>query len=124
MANMSLGAYTFESNPAEPLDVIKKYRSCSHVGTYSDVGFFSWGPAIKGKTITLKWSYMSLAQFDSLKTLYEADATVVFNPQDGSGKTYNVEILSFDGEYHIDMTGPIAEYRKNISMALLIMSEI
>jgi len=39
----------------------------------------------------------------------------------GDGRTYNVQILSLNGEYHLD-TAAAAAWRKNVEMDLIIES--
>ncbi len=121
---MILGTYTFDWLPTT-MTMVKPDKYCADVLTYESVSFFSWGMAIVGKKITLKWNYMSVDQYESLHALYAADEQVVFNPDDGSGETYNVEITNLQGEYHVypdvDASGI---YRKNVGLELLIMSEV
>jgi hypothetical protein len=123
MSNISLGGYTFLYNPAR-MTAIKPERSTGKVDTYSSVGFFSWGSSIVGKEITMEWDVVEKSLVDELDTLYAADETIILDPQDGSEKTYNVEIESFDWDYHIYSDVDTAKYRKNVKMTLLIMSEV
>ena len=95
---MILGAYTFVYNPGQ-MSAIKSEKSTAKVVTYSSIGFFTWGATIVGKEITLEWNILEVEQVDNLKTLYVADVPVVWDPQDGYGKTYNVEIYSLDWDY-------------------------
>jgi len=118
---MTLGAYTFAINPNEPVPIITGERRTGDIKTLGGVAFFSWGVFIPGQKIPLPWSFMSTAQFDSLLAIRDADAQVVWDPENGS--TYNVEVLSLNGEYHLD-AGAGAAYRKNVEMILLIMSEV
>ena len=121
---MQLGAYPFDWLPSD-MTIIKPDKYCSEVLTYSSIGFFSWGVTIVGKRITLRWNYMSVAQYEALHTLYAADVPVVFDPDDESHSTYNVEVIGLKGEYHIypeiDASGI---FRKNVSLELLILSEV
>jgi hypothetical protein len=121
---MKLGTYTFTDNPEEFIDIIAQKHSAS-VDTYTTVAYFSWGMLIDGKEIILEWDYMSKAQFDALDTLYQADTATVFDPQDGKGNTYNVEITNLEGQYFVspEVTGA-RDYRKNVKMSLLILSEV
>ncbi len=124
MAKMVLGTLTFSRNPSE-MTVIKKDRVTAVKETYSSVALFSWGSSIIGKTIELSWPFMTINDFTDLEALVDADEAVVFNPEDGSLKTYNVEIIGLDGKYHI--TPSVADdagYRKDVRLTLLIMSEV
>jgi hypothetical protein len=111
--------------PAE-MTIIKKERTTSSVKTYSRVAVFSWGVSIVGKTIELYWPAMTTVLFDSLQSVYEGDVPVTFLPMlddsssSSSDTDYIVEVLSFDGQYHITTNGA---YRKEVRMTLLIMSE-
>ena len=51
--------------------------------------------------------------------LEDDNASKVFTP--GDGHTYNVQILSLNGEYHLD-TAAAAAWRKNVEMDLIIES--
>ena len=118
---MTLGAYTFVINPNEPVSIVTEERRASSIKTLGGVAFFSWGALLPGQKITLPWSFMSTAQYNQLLSLLTDDDQVVWDPENGS--TYNVEILSLKGEYHLD-AGAGAAYRKNVEMILLIMSEV
>jgi hypothetical protein len=120
---MQLGNYTFDWPPSA-MTIIKPDKYCSDVLTFDSVGFFSWGMAIVGKKLTLRWNYMSVDQYESLHTLYAADAPVVFDPDDESGNTYTVEIINLQGEYYIHPEiNASGIFRKNIELELLILSE-
>jgi hypothetical protein len=123
MARMSLGAYTLLQNPIEA-GVIEKDKSCASVLTYTSVGYFSWGTSIIGKQVILGWNYMRSDQYASLQTLYEADVPVVFNPQDGRSRTYNVEITNLSGNYFEKLTTPSSVFRKDARLTLLILSQV
>ena len=123
MPNMSLDTYTFSVNPSD-MPIIKAERSASYVDTYSGIAFFSWGPVLPGREILLEWTYMPADMWDQLDTLYQADAEVIFDPQDGSGKAYNVEILKLDGQWFLKWGTDSGTLRKNVKMVLLIMSEV
>lgn len=124
MSNMALGGYTFASNPAEIDDIMMPLKRSASQETYTSVAFFSWGTSIVGKTIVLSWDYITCSMFDSLNTLYQADLPVVFDPQDGSSKTYNVEIVDLNGKYHLGLASSADWERKDVKLQLLIMSEV
>lgn len=123
MANIAIGTITLDHNPTK-MTLVRKEKSCAAVPTYEGVAYFSWGVSIIGKKIDLDFSYVDSAIFDDLDDLFEADAPVVFDPQDGSGKTYNVEIMSLDGDYHRTLDFTSGHFRKNVRMTLLILSEV
>lgn len=127
MAFQILGSVTFTQNPGS-MTIIRPDRICSYIPTYASVGFFSWGPSIIGKEVLLKWSVMPSGQYEDIHTLWEADAQVLFNPQDGETygggqRSYYVEVLDLQGEYCIGVTtsGDRGK-RKNIDLKLLIMA--
>ena len=123
MSNMILGSYTFVQDPIK-MDVLGPDKFCSHVQTYSGVGYFSWGTTIVGKVVEMSWDYMRADEYDSLMTLYTADAPVVFDPQDGTGKTYNVEIENLSGRYYMFLETGDTKYRRDVTLKLLILSEV
>jgi hypothetical protein len=126
MANLSLGAYTFDINPLKMAGIIKPMKKSAIKYTYDNVAFFSWAASIKGVVIVLEWELMSTDQFTEIDDLYQVGDTVVFNPQDGTGKTYNVEIVNFDGNYfvYLGLEDEEGNYRENVKLELLIMSEV
>jgi len=129
MANMSLGSYEFARNPsiyAQP-ELVAKQRHSASVETYSSLAFFSWGLSVAGKTITLEWQYLPDSQYSSLRAILEADDAVVFDPQDGSNKTYTVEVLSVTGKYHYKLAATSTTedvWRKDVAVELLILAEV
>lgn len=124
MSNMILGGYTFAQNPSDIGDILIPRRHCASVETYSSVAFFSWGASVIGKTVSLAWDYLSCDMFDALNALYQADAALVFDPQDGNGDTYNVEILSLTGKYHLGLAHDDSDWRTAVKLELLILSEV
>jgi hypothetical protein len=123
MANISIGAVTLKSNPTD-LTLIRADKTCAAQQTYSSVAFFSWGASIIGKEIELLWNWMEADDFAALDALYAADAPVVFDPQDGGGKTYNVEIMALDGKYHMEFGTVSTVMRRDVTMTLLMLSEV
>lgn len=123
MSNMVLGTHTFIKQP-KTMTMIQKDRETATVQTYSNVALFSWGASIVGKVIEIGWPVMATSEYTSFQTIYEADAQIVFDPQDGKSKTYNVEVLSLDGEYLVHLSDASGHIRKNVKLKLLIMSEV
>jgi len=121
MGLISVGALTFTRNPAS-MTPVEDVRYNTFVLTYSGVAHFSWGLDIVGKEIELTWPYMNNPEFNTLKAIYEADSAVVFDPNDGGGSTYNVELTSLDSTYFMgrDTNGK----RLNVKLTLLILSEV
>jgi hypothetical protein len=104
------------------MTVLRADRITATAQTYTSVAFYSWGARLIGKTITLSWNAMTATQFTALDAIFQADAAVVWNPIDivGGSTTYNVEIVTFNGEYLAGVT----ELRINCTMELLILSEV
>jgi hypothetical protein len=124
MANMALASYTFEKNPTNVDDIIRKKRRVSSIKTFTKVAVFSWGVSIVGQTIVLNWDYMPTGMYESLRTLYEADSQVVFDPQNGTSKTYNVEVMDLSGKYFIYLDNASGHHYQNVKLSLLIASEV
>lgn len=115
---MILGDYTFETNPEDSFEIIKSEKSSAKLDTYTGVAFFSWGMILAGTVILLKWNAMSTAMFDELDNIYQADASTTFVPSnDSQGDSYDVEIMSLKGKYHMELEGT---YRKDVELELLI----
>jgi len=123
MANMKFDSTTLQSNPTD-LTLIRPDKTSAHKQTYSSVAYFSWGVSIIGKLIDLRWSWMQADEFDDLDDLFTADEPVVWDPQDGSGESYNVEIVSLDGKYHMEFGETSTVMRKDVIMTVLILSEV
>lgn len=118
MSNMILGNYTFAHNP-DNFPVIKKKLTLAHVETYENIAVMSWGSSYAGVILTLTWNLMRKTQWDELYEIYEEDAEVVFDPQDGNSKTFNVRVLRLDGSHFLGLS-----LYKDVTMELLIMSEV
>ena len=117
---MVLDGYTFTLNP-ETCEMPIKEKRANTVKTLDGAAYFSWGAILPGIVLTLKWKYMSVAMFSQLETKNEDDDQIVFNP--GSGTSYNVEIQSLKGAWFLDQTAG-AQFRKDVSLELVIMSEV
>lgn len=121
MANIVLGGVTPSREPSDRPMIRPRKRSAS-IDTYSAAAFFSWGLSVIGQEVEFYWDYLPASDFDNLDTIYANDAQVVLNPNDGSGKTYNVNIVDLDGKYHIGVDD--AFVRKDVRLTLLIMSQV
>jgi len=119
---MSLGSYTFLRNP-EKCTYPQKRKYASVVETFGGAAYFSWGCVLPGQILNLTWPGMETTMFDELITLFEADTQVVFDPNVGLGTTYNVEIQSLLGDFLAPYPGA-ADYKKNVKMELVIISEV
>lgn len=118
MSNISLGGSALAFNPSD-ITLLRPDRFSAFTLTYAGVEFFSWGTSVIGKRIELSWDFLEAAHFDTLDTLFQSDSLAVFDPQDGSAHTYNVQILSLEGKYYEGVT----IHRKDVRLVLLIMSQ-
>lgn len=123
MAHPSIGTFTPKIGPGS-MTIVRPEKKTAVVETYSSVAYFGWPASIVGKVIELTWNWMDGEDFNALDTLYAADAAVVFNPGDGLGKTYNVNILSLDGKYYKGTGITTASIRTDVVCRLLIMSQV
>jgi len=116
---MRLGSYTFARNPNECPTLTPK-RDFAAVDTYNGVATFSWGVTLIGRTIRLSWNFCESAQYDTMEAIFKNDTTTTFYPNDGNGKTYNVEVVDFGGSLFLFLG---KYWRKNVYMDLLLLSE-
>lgn len=123
MANIVIGTVTLTRNPRE-MTLVKPDKASAVKQTHSGVAYFGWPATIVGKVIDLTWDTLNADEFASLDTIYAADVPVVFNPQDGLGRTYNVNVLSLDGKYLLGLDNAHASFREEVKMQLLIMSQV
>jgi len=123
MAKITIGTFEPELNPGS-MTIVRQEKKTAVIETYSSVAYFSWSASIVGKIIELAWNWMNGADFLALDTLYAADAVAVFNPGDGLGKTFNVNILSLDGTYYMGTGVTTASIRTDVKVQLLIMSQV
>jgi len=117
--NQRLGSYIFEWNP-DRYSIPGKEKSFSMVETYSSVGWFSWGMFEK-KTITLEWDWMSLAQYNAIKAIFEQDVQTSWT--DGKTIAYTVEINDFGGDY-FENYGIDLAYRENVKLELYMVAAL
>lgn len=122
MANIVIDSYTLIKNPIE-MTLLEKDKFASSILTYTSVAYFSWGTTLIGKVLSLRWGALTIAEYNILQVKYEADTEIVFDPQQGDSKTYNVEMSRFTGGYHMSLLDS-ADFRKDVEMDLLIISEV
>ena len=69
---------------------------------------------------------MKETDFAALDALMDADGTVVFDPQDGSSHTFNVWLISLDGDYFLEMGNgdSTSVFRRNVVLVMAIESEV
>ena len=114
---MTLGGTAFTLNP-EKCTLPMKQKRAANIETIGGNAYFSWGTFIEGQEVEMEWSYMPVAQFNTLQTKYEADIQITWVP--GTGVSYYVEMLSLEGKFFIDQTGA-ALHRGDVKLKLVIM---
>jgi len=77
---VKLGAYTFDWNP-DVFTLPQAEKSLGKVKTYSSIAFFSWGLSLLGKEISIEWDWMGVDQYERLRSLFEANTSVVWDPE-------------------------------------------
>lgn len=113
--------YTFEQDPYYMTE-IRENKDDAVVDTYEGAEYFEWDETIVGKSLTLKWHACPATQFDQFKAFRIGGKALVFDPDIGTGKTYNVRMINpFDGDYLI---GEISSWRENVVITLFILSEV
>lgn len=124
MANVIIGSHTCTLDPMR-MTMVRADKACASVQTFDSVAYFSWGTTLIGKEILLEWPVMDASEFASLDTIFQADASFTFNPNDGVvTDTYTVEMTSFTGDYWRGRGTTTSETRKNVKMTLLILAVI
>jgi hypothetical protein len=119
---MKIGGYTvYDDDAPSDMTLIQPDKACSSVKTFAGVDFFSYGLTLLGKTLQLSWDYMTTRLFTQVDTMFRADVPVVFDPEDGSGQTFSVEITKCDGKYFTSFEGRAGFLRKDAVVELLIM---
>jgi len=123
MANIIIGSVTCRINPAE-MTLVRPDKVTAIKQTYDGTAYFAWPANIVGKVIDIKWDFMDADEFAALDVLNVADDPVVFNPNDGLGLTFNVNIVALDGKYLLGLDNTENSVRKDVTMTLLIMSQV
>ena len=120
---MRLGTYLFPWTP-DRFTIPQADRIHAAEKTWSSAVLFSWGADIIGKRIVMEWEFTSVAQYDEMRAILEADAGVEWDPNRPGygGMAYNVEVLAVDGEY-FEVADKEQPYRRNVRVELMIMSE-
>lgn len=124
MARMILGAYTFAVNPGNPIPRIEPRLIKSTVDNYSDFTSFTFPQADQycGIELSYKWPVMDESMYESLHAIYLADVDVVFQPQNGDTRQFNVEVLDLTpGTAMLVMDGATSK-RLNVELTLKIRS--
>lgn len=121
MANVIIGTVTCKNNPRE-MTLIRPDKPSAVKQTYSGVAYFSWPATIVGKELELTWDHMAGDDFAAIDAIFVADEPFTFNPNDGKGKQFTVNMLSLDGKYLIGLDDSANSTREEVRMTLLVMS--
>ena len=123
---MILGGYTFAKIPTGIPQVIQKGIDVAIAKTIGGVASFAWDASYVGETVSLQWSLMTTAQYASLQAIYVAGVPVTFDPDDGSGLTFTVIIPTggLRGAVHINRADSAGNYRKDVTLNLVITAEL
>lgn len=113
-----LGAYTFGWNP-DTMDIPESAKVVAEEKTYKGSAIFQWPALIEGQPVTMKWDWMSIAQYNSLRTLYLSPDVITWDPQYLG--TYQVIVTSLKGTYIKVSLNDIA-YRESVELTLNIRS--
>lgn len=101
MANMELGNYTFDLDPAQvgglDADSLLKPKMVTTADTLTSQVLFQWAGVAAGQEIVLEWERMDTAMWEQLQALAEATSTYAFNPQIG-GTTFTVAVVALEAQ--------------------------
>ena len=101
MANMELGNYTFDLDPAQvgglDADSLLKPKVVTTAETLTSQVLFQWVGLTVGQEIILEWERMDTAMWEQLQALAEATGTYAFNPQIG-GTTFTVAVIKLEAQ--------------------------
>lgn len=123
MAKISVGSWQPGINPGT-MTIVKADKTVAKIPTYTGVGWFEWPSTIVGKDIQMTWNWMPGDEFAALDTICNAGAPEVFNPGDGTGRTFNVNCYPLQGDYYRGSGNTSASIRTNVTLTLCIMSQV
>lgn len=119
------GSFTPVFNPTK-MSSPEATLSIAAQPTYSGSAIFVWGLILQGTQVTLEWDGMSEADYQSFRALFIAGVPILWDlgVTVAGGRSFNVMILKFTGEYidhQILYDGP---WRINCKMELDIRSKV
>lgn len=115
----TLNGHTLEYNPTKMSSPESK-KSVSPQETYTGSAIFTFGTYLQGQQVTLEWDGMSETEYQALRTIYLMTGPVVWTL--GNSWSYNVVVLSFEGDYIEHQILYDAPFRINCKMVLDIRS--
>ena len=124
MSKMILGTYTFARNPRNPVPRIEPQLLKVAVDTYSDFATFSFPQADPycGIEIPYNWNIMDEDMYEALQTIFLADEEVIFQPQNGDSRQFNVEVMDLTPGDAFRVMDGITAKRLNVTLVLKIRS--
>jgi len=117
---MMLGALSLAWDP-DKWTAPEEQKFFGDVQTWASHFLFDFGSKIVGREIELEWEWMSQAQFDALDVLYQANAPVVWDPQESGVPTFTVEVAQIEGKL-FDVALWDQPYRKDVKVTLVIVA--
>ena len=101
MANMILGSYTFDLDPAkvtgmDAADIMAPKATAESLTLTSHV-LFQWAGTIVGQEIVLEWERMDSAMWEQLQTMAESTSSYEFDPQIGA-TTWDVIVTALEAQ--------------------------
>lgn len=123
MWNWAIDGFTPSLKPGI-MTPIEPDKPTAIVQTYGGVSYFAWPAVMTGKIIENKWTWMNGSDYAAIRAKYVADNVVLFDPDDGSGRTFMVNIVSFYGAYLKGTDATAASIRTDVNLQLLVMSEV
>jgi hypothetical protein len=88
-----VGTYTLPWRP-DRMGEPTAEKIAASVRTYGGVAYFSFGTRIVGKVLPLEWDWMLTDQYEHLRELYAADASLTFYP-DATKRLYVASAAGF-----------------------------
>lgn len=120
---ITLGNYTFATNPDSISPVIDKRKISSAVDTYDSVAAFDFGTRIEGLEVTFEWEYLLSSQYSELQTLLETAGDLELNIGGSNYPTYDVHLMSLSGSYFLSVNDGTHLRRKDVVLKFIVMGE-
>ena len=111
-----LGEYVFPLNPLK-VTLPDSKKTVAIVGTYTGSALFQWPAFLEGTVVTLWWKWMTVAQYEQLRTFYLSQELIVWDQT--ASKAYTVYVTDLNGEY-IEAALEDQAYRFEITLELNI----
>jgi hypothetical protein len=113
-----LGGYIFPLNPLK-VTIPEAKKTVAVVETYTGAAVFQWSAFLEGTVVELWWRWMTVEQYEQLRTFYLAVTPVVWDQT--NSKAYTVLITRLEGEY-VEAGLEDQAYRFEVKLELNIRS--